>query len=59
MSQNKPDQALVTGQGGYIQQQQQVPSHQVPAQQVPPQQVLAEVEVILFCHLFLSPLYNN
>jgi hypothetical protein len=58
MSQNKPDQALVTGQGGYIQQQQQ-PSHQVPAQQVPPQQVLAEVEVILFCHLFLSSLYNN
>jgi len=38
MSQNKPDITQVTGQAGYI-QQQQVPSHPVPPQQVPSQQV--------------------
>ncbi|XP_023711296.1 uncharacterized protein LOC111866515 isoform X3 [Cryptotermes secundus] len=36
-TQNKPESTLVTGQPGYI-QQQQVPPHQVPSQQVPSQQ---------------------
>jgi hypothetical protein len=60
MSQNKPDVTQVTGQAGYIQQQQQqqqVPSHPVPPQQVPSQQV--RVDFMLPSDHFLLPLSRN